>query len=105
MEKKELPPPPRKHKSEEKTAAVVNRHDDDKPTNEILKVEEYELIQNIKDLFDRGGTGLVDSNDLQLLLCSVGNKLSKLEVGILKRFENKDGKVLYEDFVRTILYE
>merc|ERR1712142_1282260 len=63
------------------------------------KAQEFELIEAIKDVFDKDGTGLVDAQQLRMLLGSLGNKLGKHEMGVISQFENKEGKVLYEKLV------
>ena len=69
------------------------------------KAQEFELIEAIKDVFDKDGTGLVDAQQLRMLLGSLGNKLGKHEMGVISQFENKEGKVLYEKLVNKLIFE
>ena len=69
------------------------------------RAKEYELVEAIKDVFDKDGTGLVDGQQMRLLLGSLGNKLGKRELGVISQFEDKEGRVQYEQLIKTIIYE
>ena len=69
------------------------------------RAKEYELVESIKDVFDKDGTGLVDGQQMRLLLGSLGNKLGKHELGVISQFEDKEGRVQYEQLIKTIIYE
>jgi hypothetical protein len=69
------------------------------------RAEENELIEAIKEVYDREGTGLVDGQQLRLLLGSLGNKLGKHEMGVVTQFEDKAGMVQYEKLIKTIIFE
>ena len=56
-------------------------------------------------MFDKDGTGLVDAQQLRMLLGSLGNKLGKHEMGVISQCENKEGKVLYEQLVNKLIFE
>ena len=67
--------------------------------------QEYQLKEAVKEVFDREGTGLVNAQQLRLLLGSLGNKLSKEEMGVISQFEDKDGMVQYERLLTTIMFQ
>merc|ERR1712013_883063 len=55
------------------------------------RAKEYELVEAIKAVFDKDGTGLVDGQQMRLLIGSLGNKLGKHEMGVISQFEDKEG--------------
>lgn len=55
-------------------------------------------------VFDRNCNGLVNAAELRHVLCSLGDKLSAEEVDqLLVGFEDNQGQVLYEEFVKHIM--
>ena len=76
-----------------------------KLNTQAKRAQEYELIEAIKDVFDKEGTGFVNAQQLRLLLGSLGNKLSKEEMGVISQFENKNGMVPYEKLLKTVMFE
>lgn len=55
-------------------------------------------------MFDRNCNGLVNAAELRHVLCSLGDKLSVEEVDqLLVGFEDNQGQVLYEEFVKHIM--
>ena len=55
-------------------------------------------------MFDRNCNGLVNAAELRHVLCSLGDKLSTEEVDqLLVGFEDNQGQVLYEEFVKHIM--
>ena len=98
-------PPVRKSISKAKAVPKKTEETKEVLNTESRRAEEYELIQSVKELFDKEGTGLIDAEELRLLLRSLGNKLSSVELGVISRFEDKEGKVPYEKLIQTILFE
>lgn len=55
-------------------------------------------------MFDRNCNGLVTAAELRHVLCSLGDKLTAEEVDqLLVGFEDNQGQVLYEEFVKHIM--
>ena len=55
-------------------------------------------------VFDRNCNGLVNAAELRHVLCSLGDKLTAEEVDqLLVGFEDNQGQVLYEEFVKHIM--
>jgi len=55
-------------------------------------------------VFDRNCNGLVTAAELRHVLCSLGDKLTAEEVDqLLVGFEDNQGQVLYEEFVKHIM--
>ena len=96
-------------KEPDKTTAVTKEPGKTKAQEKLIaqaqRAEEHELIEAIKEVFDRDGTGLVDGQQLRLLLRSLGNKLGKHEMGVVAQYEDKEGMVQYEKLVKTIIFE
>ena len=88
-----------------KTKADLSDKAQEKLIAQAQRAEEHELIDAIKEVFDRDGTGLVDGQQLRLLLRSLGNKLGKHEMGVVAQFEDKEGMVQYEKLVKTLIFE
>ena len=82
-----------------------NKRAQEKLDTQANKAKEYELVEAIKDVFDKDATGLVDGQQLRLLLGSLGNKLGKHEMGVISQFEDKEGKVQYEQLIKTLIFE
>jgi len=57
-------------------------------------------------VFDRGCNGLISAAELRHVLSSLGDKMTDEEVdSLLVGFEDNQGQVYYEDFVRTVISE
>lgn len=55
-------------------------------------------------VFDRNCNGLVNAAELRHVLCSLGDKLTAEQVDqLLVGFEDNQGQVLYEEFVKHIM--
>ena len=68
----------------------------------ILVDPEY-FIECLR-VFDRNCNGLVNAAELRHVLCSLGDKLTAEEVDqLLVGFEDNQGQVLYEEFVKHIM--
>jgi myosin light chain 6 len=64
---------------------------------------EEDFIEGLR-VFDKDGSGLINSAELRHLLTTLGERLSDDEVEqLLTGLEDKHGNVNYEDFIRTLL--
>ena len=88
-----------------KAKPVLSDKAQEKLIMQAKRAEENELIEAIKEVYDREDTGLVDGQQLRLLLGSLGNKLGKHEMGVVSQFEDKTGRVRYEELIKTIIFE
>ncbi|EDO44682.1 predicted protein [Nematostella vectensis] len=108
--------------TEHEVQKIVNNID---PAGEMKRVsfeEFYPMYQNLRErhrkersvdvdyfmecfkVFDRNGNGLIGAAELRHLLASLGDKLSDEEVdNLMVGFEDNQGQVFYEDFVRAVM--
>lgn len=62
-----------------------------------------EFIDGLR-VFDKDGNGLIPATELRHLLTTLGERLTDDEVEqLISEFEDKNGMILYEDFVKTVL--
>ena len=55
-------------------------------------------------VFDRNNNGLISSGELRHVMTSLGEKLTDDEVdSLLAGFEDNQGHVFYEEFVRAVM--
>lgn len=62
-----------------------------------------EFVDGLR-VFDKDGNGLIPATELRHLLTTLGERLSDEEVEqLIFEFEDKQGMVAYEDFVKAVL--
>jgi calmodulin len=66
--------------------------------------DQDEAVREAFKVFDKSGTGLVETKELRHILTSLGEKLSVPEVdGVLKEADtDNDGKITVQDFIRVL---
>jgi len=64
---------------------------------------EEEFIEGLR-VFDKDGNGQIPATELRHLLTTLGERLTDDEVEqLINEFEDKQGNVNYEDFIRAVL--
>lgn len=62
-----------------------------------------EFIDGLR-VFDKDGNGLIPATELRHLLTTLGERLTDDEVEqLISEFEDKNGMIVYEDFIKTVL--
>ena len=64
----------------------------------------FEMFAEVFSVFDREQNGMINVAELRHVLTGLGEVMSNKEVEILCHgMENDDGKINYEDFIRSVL--
>lgn len=68
-----------------------------------IAIPPEEFIDGLR-VFDKDGNGLIPAAELRHLLTTLGERLTDDEVEqLISEFEDKQGMIVYEDFVKTVL--
>jgi len=71
------------------------------------KMKDVDTEEDVKEafrVFDKEGTGFISAAELRHVMINLGEKLTDAELDeLMQEIEVKDGRIKYEEFVKTLM--
>ena len=68
------------------------------------KLKYLELLELFQTTLDPKGSGEVRGEELKHVLACLGQPLSSSELAVVENFEQQDGAVRYEEFLKAVIF-
>lgn len=84
---------------------MISKSENNIMVNDEIQSNEFqqEFVEGLK-IFDKEGNGCISSAELRHVLSTMGESMSETEINqLLMGFEDMNGMVNYEDFIRALL--